>query len=189
MLANLCKGNPDLSKQFSTLSNKSRPVVVSFKCSSDNNSSVISKFSSNPLINTGSCAVSFIPVLSSSASEYHSNDFPASNSCSDRFCAIPPIRRTIVLLDRNRFNFGSDFWACNINSIKHTLLYKFRVRKRFVVFGKFISKHETGFCGGLLYDCLFNKTKKHVCCCCFSLCHWLFAVVYFLTNYFQNYRV
>ena len=100
MLAKLCKGNPDLSKQFSTLSNKSWPVVVSFKCSSDSHSSVISKFSSNPLINTSSCAVSFIPVLSSSSSEYHSNDIPASNSCSDRFYAIPPIRRTIVLLDR-----------------------------------------------------------------------------------------
>ena len=75
MLANLCKGNPDLSKQFSTLSNKSWPAVVSFKCSSDINSSVISKFSSNPLINTSSCAVSFIPVLSSSASEYHSKIF------------------------------------------------------------------------------------------------------------------
>ena len=71
MLANLCKGSPDLSKQFSTLSNKSWPVVVSFKCSSDSNSSVISKFSSIPLINTSSCAVSSISVLSSSASEYH----------------------------------------------------------------------------------------------------------------------
>ena len=100
MLANLCKGNPDLSKQFSTLSNKSWPVVMSFKCSSDSNSSVISKFPSILLINTSSCAVFSISVLLSSVSEYHSNNFPASNSCSDRFYAIPPIRRTIVLLDR-----------------------------------------------------------------------------------------
>ena len=86
---------------------------------------------------------------------------------------------------RNHFNFGSDFWACNINSIKRTLLYKFRIRKWFVMFAKFISKHETGFCGGLLYDCF---TKKVYCCLLFTM-SLVFAVVYFLTNCFQNYRV
>ena len=58
ILASLSKLKPDLIKLSMTLLYKSFPVQVPLRDSIDNNSSVMSKFSSIPLIKISNCAVS-----------------------------------------------------------------------------------------------------------------------------------
>ena len=74
-LTSLSSGNSNLSKALVTFSNKSCPVLVSFKCSVDSNSSLAINLSSTLRIKIRNCALSYVSVLSSRAMENNLNVF------------------------------------------------------------------------------------------------------------------
>ena len=104
-----------------------------------------------------------------------------------RFCAIPPKRRTIVLLDREIASIlvlTSGHVISTASSI-HSFTNS-APENGLLCLASLLASTKLAFVAA---SCMTVCFTKKLCCCCFSPCHWLFAVVYFLTNCFQDYRV
>ena len=92
--------NPMVSITTCTACNTSAPVVFPFKGTRCTNSSVRQNLASTALTKTASCAVSHLSVLSSSASEYHSNGSARHRSVVYTSAARPSTRRLTVIADK-----------------------------------------------------------------------------------------
>ena len=150
MLTSLSRHNCDFSKDCITLSNLSVPVVVLLRLSMDNNSSVMQKCLSIPLIKISNCAVSNISVLSSEAIEKHLDIFAVFNKFF-KLAAMASILQTVVFLDIKIASI-SDFISGHTMLIASTMqsFTNSASKKRFVAFCNLVCQNKTCLCSSLL---------------------------------------
>ena len=144
------------------VSNHNTFVVVPFRLSMDNNSSVMQKCLSIPLIKISNCAVSNTSMLSSKAIVKHLHVFVVF---SFKLAAMASILQTVVFLD---IGIASIFYFIS----GHTMLIASTMQfftnsaseRGLLPFAILCAKTKLTFVSASWVD----KTLIKVCCCCFS---------------------